>query len=82
MWRGEFENRFRGWNEKRRISNKDSMEWIVSNFEREFFFFFFFFLEHGNLSSNNRRRFESIVESCSFFFFSLVRMEEVRSKVF
>lgn len=44
MWRGEFENRFRGWNgEKRRINNKDSMERGVSNFaEREFTFFFFF----------------------------------------
>lgn len=46
MWRGEFENRFRGWNgEKRRINNKDSMERGVSNFaEREFTFFFFFFV--------------------------------------
>lgn len=45
MWRGEFENRFRGWNgEKRRINNKDSMERGVSNFaEREFTFFFFCF---------------------------------------
>lgn len=46
MWRGEFENRFRGWNgEKKRINNKDSMERGVSNFaEREFTFFFFVFV--------------------------------------
>lgn len=49
MWRGEFENRFRGWNgEKRRINNKDSMERGVSNFaEREFTFFFFFVFQSG-----------------------------------
>lgn len=50
MWRGEFENRFRGWNgEKRRINNKDSMERgvILRKGSLLFFFFFLFFLQSG-----------------------------------
>lgn len=64
MWRGEFENRFRGWNgEKRRINNKDSMERGVSNFaEREFtFFFFLFFSQDGRGAFQNIAKFYSIM---------------------
>lgn len=62
MWRGEFENRFRGWNgEKRRINNKDSMERGVSNFaEREFTFFFFCFC--FSFSQDGRGAFQNIAK--------------------
>lgn len=74
MWRGEFENRFRGWNgEKRRINNKDSMERGVSNFaEREFTFFFFLFLFF--LQSGWKRR---VPKYCKVLFNNVVSCEVV-----